>query len=191
MNDSTTRLERQDRILDATLRVIGRDGVDSVSMATIARESGLSRPALYQYFSSQEDIFAELVINELADFSNALDARVAIHDDPREQVRVWVHYSLAHLASAEHRLIRNISVDSLPEEKHGILRALHGQLMLSLMSPLRALGLTDPTSTCHLIYASVAEAAKRIDAGVEFAHEAAALEPFVMAGIDGALNSRR
>ena len=184
-------MARQEHILDATIRLIGRDGIESVSMAAIAVESGLSRPALYQYFASQEDIFAELVINELADLSNELDARVAIHDDPQEQVRVWVHYSLAHLASAEHRLIRNISVESLPEQKRGLLGALHGQLMLSLMSPLRALGLTNPTPTCHLIYATVAEAAKRIDAGSSFASEASALELFVIAGIDGALNSRR
>jgi hypothetical protein len=104
-----------------------------------------------------------------------------------ERVRIWIHYSLAHLASAEHRAIRQISVESLPEESRGMLRAMHGHFMMALTSPVNELGAVDVTATCHLIYASVAEAAKRIDEGSDFTREAAALERFAIAGIAGAL----
>jgi hypothetical protein len=104
-----------------------------------------------------------------------------------ERVRIWIHYSLAHLASAEHRSIRQISISSLPDESRGMLRAMHGHFMMALVSPLTQLGVTDPTATCHLLYASVAAAAERIDAGNDFSREAAALERFAIAGIEGAL----
>jgi len=182
------RDERQDAILDATQELIASQGIESVSMNEIARQTGMSRTAIYQYFSSKEDILAELVINEMADLSNAIDKHIANLEDPMEQIRVWIHYSLAHLASADHRIIREISIDSLPEDKRGLLKALHGQFMLALISPVRELGIKDVSSTCHLIYASVAQAAKRIDEGADFSREASALEKFTIAGIEGALS---
>lgn len=183
-----SRDARLDSILEAAQSLIALSGVDSVSMAGLAQATGLSRPAIYQYFASKEDVLAELVINEIADLSNAIDTHMGRISDPMERVRVWIHYSLAHLASADHRIIREISRDSLPEEKRGMLNAMHGHFMMALVSPVTQLGISDVTSTCHLIYASVAAAAKRIDSGSDFSREASALEKFTIAGLKGALS---
>ena len=187
---AAVRDSRQDAILYAAQQLIANQGVESVSMAQLAKDTGLSRPAVYQYFASREHVLAELVINEMADLSNAIDEKVANFPDPMERVRIWIHYSLAHLASAEHRSIRQISVDTLPEESRGMLRAMHGHFMTALLSPLGQLGVSDPAATCHLLFASVAAAAERIDAGNDFSREAAALERFAIAGIEGALATR-
>lgn len=178
-----TRDERQERILAAAQNLIAEKGVDSVSMAELAAATGLSRPAIYQYFASREHVLAELVINEMADLSNAIDEHIAHFDDPLERVRVWIHYSLAHLASAEHRIIREISIDSLPDESRGMINAMHGHFMTALVSPVAQLGIPDVTATCHLIFASVAAAARRIDDGAEYVREASALEKFTIAGL--------
>ena len=182
------RDERLDLILDSAQGLISSSGVAAVTMAQLAKETGLSRPAIYQYFSSKEDVLAELVINEMADLSNAIDFQMQGIQDPMERIRVWIHYSLAHLASAEHRIIRQISVSSLPQEKRGLLNAMHGHFMTALVSPVAQIGISDVTATCHLIYAAVASAAKRIDEGSAFEREAAALEKFTIAGIKGALS---
>ena len=184
-----TRDDRQDRILEAAQSLIAERGVDAVSMAELAAATGLSRPAIYQYFSSREHVLAELVINEMADLSNAIDEHIAHFDDPLERIRVWIHYSLAHLASAEHRVIREISIDSLPQESRGMINAMHGHFMMALVSPLSQLGLANVTSTCHLIFASVAAAAKRIDEGAEFVREASALEKFTVAGLTASIRN--
>jgi AcrR family transcriptional regulator len=182
------RDQRQDAILLTAQEIIATDGLEAVSMNSIAKATGLSRTAIYQYFASKEDVLAELVINEMADLSNAIDDKVQDIPDPLERIRVWIHYSLAHLASADHRIIRQISIETLPEDKRGLLKALHGQFMLALFSPLRELGVKDVNATSHLIYASVAEAAKRIDGGADFSREASALETFTISGIEGALS---
>lgn len=187
MTPAPVRDERQDSILAAAAELIATEGVDAVSMQELAKRTGLSRPAIYQYFSSREHVLAELVINELADLSNAIDDHIAKLDEPLERVRVWVHYSLAHLASSEHRAIREISIASLPEDSRGMVRAMHGHFMMALINPVTQLGVTDVTATCHLLYAAVAEAAKRIDEGSEYVREAAALEQFAINGIIGAL----
>jgi AcrR family transcriptional regulator len=182
---TTTRIsdERQDAILAAAQSLIADQGVDSVSMAELAKATGLSRPAIYQYFASKDHVLAELVINEMADLSNAIERHIEGLSDPMERIRIWVHYSLAHLASAEHRVIREISIASLPEDSRGMINAMHGHFMVALLSPVREIGVKDVTATAHLIFASVAAAAKRIDEGGEFVREAAALEQFVISGL--------
>lgn len=184
------RDERQELILEVASTLVATHGADSISMGSLAKETGLSRPAIYQYFASKEHVLAELVINEMADLSNAIDEKIKHFPEPMERIRIWMHYSLAHLASAEHRVVRQISIDSLPEESRGMLRAMHGHFMFSLVSPITELGISDVTATANLIYASVAAAAKRIDDGSDFASEAAALERFTVAGIEGTLAAR-
>ncbi|WP_296632259.1 TetR/AcrR family transcriptional regulator [Rhodoluna sp.] len=183
------RDKRQEDILAAAQSLIATSGVDAVSMAGLAKATGLSRPAIYQYFASKEDVLAELVINEMADLSNAIEMHIAKLEDPLERIRIWIHYSLAHLASAEHRIIRQISIDSLPAEKRGMLNAMHGHFMMALLSPIGQLGVQDTTATAHLIYASVAASAKRIDEGSDFSREAAALEQFAIAGITASISA--
>lgn len=177
---------RREAILDAALSFIEEGGAEALSMANLAKRTGLSRPAIYQYFASREHILGELLINDMADLSNEIDRLVGAIDEPLEQVRVWMHYSLAHVSSAEHRLIRDISVEQLPDDMRGELRAMHGYFMMSLVSPLRELGVTEPASLVHIIFAAVNAAAKRIDVGASFIDEAAVLERFVIAGIEAA-----
>lgn len=177
---------RRAAILDAALQLIEMGGAEAVSMADLAQQSGLSRPAIYQYFSSREHILGELLINDMADLSNEIDRLIGGVDEPNEQIRVWIHYSLTHVSSAQHRLVREISVDQLPKDMRGELIAMHGYFMMSLVSPLRELGVPEPTSLVHLIFGAVNAAAKRIDAGASFIAEAAVLETFVVAGIEAA-----
>lgn len=183
MTQSRISDERQEAILDAAQQLIASKGVDAVSMADLAKATGMSRPAIYQYFASKDHVLAELVINEMADLSNAIERHIEDLEDPMERIRIWIHYSLAHLASAEHRVIREISIASLPEDSRGMINAMHGHFMMALLSPIREIGVKDVTATAHLIFASVASAAKRIDEGSEFVREAAALEQFTVAGL--------
>lgn len=177
-----------DAILLATQSIIASEGVDAATLPRIATACNLSRPAIYQYFASREHVLAELVINEIADLSNDLDAHLAQIEEPLEQARVWIHYSLAYLASAEHRVVSQISISILPDDSRGMLNAMHGHFMTSLITPLAKIGVSDPVRTARLIYASIAEAAKRIDGGSAFENEAAILEQFVIGGVVGSAN---
>jgi AcrR family transcriptional regulator len=182
------RDDRQDAILQAAHTLIIEGSLESLSMANLARATKLSRPSIYQYFSSREDILAELLINEMADLSNAIDREIARSDDPTEHIKIWIELSLRYLSSDEHRFISQISMASVPEQKRGMLHAMHGHFLTSLISPLVKLGVADSTATCQFVYGSVAASADRINQGAEFQKELRALERFVMADIKGALN---
>jgi AcrR family transcriptional regulator len=68
--------ERQEAILEAAQSLIAANGVEGVSMAELAKATGLSRPAIYQYFASKDHVLAELVINEMADLRNAIERHI-------------------------------------------------------------------------------------------------------------------
>lgn len=182
---SNTRDSRQAEILDAAFAQISNHGVDSLTMGRLAQLTGLSRPAIYQYFSSREHILAELLINDLADLANEVDSHISAATEPIDQIRVWINCSLLHLVSGDHSIIREISKVSLPADLRGLVRALHGQFMLGLMSPVRALGIESVESACNFVYSAVESAAKRIESGSNLADEVNAVESFVFPGLLG------
>jgi AcrR family transcriptional regulator len=188
---SKIRDSRQAEILDAALNEIRTNGVESLTMSRLAQLTGLSRPAIYQYFSSREHVLAELLIDDLADLVNEIDAYIAQFEDPLERIRVWVKSSLMHLANGDHSIIREISESSLPDESREVVRVLHGQFMMSLVSPVRELRISAIDSACHMVYSAVQSAAKRIEAGCEFESEAKAAENFAIAGLLGIQKSQQ
>lgn len=187
---SNVRDSRQAEILEAAFAQISNSGVDSMTMSRLAQLTGLSRPAIYQYFSSREHVLAELLINDLADLVNEIDFHISATTDPIEQIRVWISQSLSHLISGNHSIIREISEVSLPADLRGLVRALHGQFMLGLMSPVRELGIESVESACHFVYSAVQSATKRIEAGSNFSAEIDLVRSFVIPGLLGMKKSQ-
>ena len=62
---------RPDEIIDAAYVCFTRHGARRTTMLDLAEQAGISRPALYQYFRSKEEVFRALVERLLA---NALAA---------------------------------------------------------------------------------------------------------------------
>lgn len=48
--------ERREQLLDAVLRVIVKDGVHRVSIDSVAKESGVTRPVVYGHFADSDDL---------------------------------------------------------------------------------------------------------------------------------------
>ncbi len=56
-----TSAERQKEIVQAVLRIIGEQGVTSLTTNTIAKEVGVTSGAIFRHFHSLEEIFREVV----------------------------------------------------------------------------------------------------------------------------------
>jgi AcrR family transcriptional regulator len=75
---------RRDRVRAATIeeikqtarRILVAEGPDAVSLRAIAREMGMTAPALYRYFGSHEDLLAHLVADIFTEIAG--DIRTAI-----------------------------------------------------------------------------------------------------------------
>jgi len=80
MSETTPRerYRRQTRaeIKDIALRQLAEGGSEGVALLRIAKEMGLSGPALYRYYGSRDDLLGELIVDSyqaLADVVRAVD----------------------------------------------------------------------------------------------------------------------
>lgn len=84
--------ERRTEILSAAQRVFLERGLDAATMDEIARSAGLSKGALYLYFSSKDELFLTIACELLEE----LNARLASlekspHENGREKFRSLIH----------------------------------------------------------------------------------------------------
>lgn len=64
--------ERRTQLLDAAAAVIGREGLGSLTVASMAVEAGVSRQWVYEHFSDLGDLYRALILDRFA----ALDADI-------------------------------------------------------------------------------------------------------------------
>ncbi|CAM3729903.1 TetR/AcrR family transcriptional regulator [Smaragdicoccus niigatensis] len=56
--------ERREQLLDAALRVTVRDGIHKVSMDTVSKEAGVTRPVIYGVFTDTNDLLSAFLARE-------------------------------------------------------------------------------------------------------------------------------
>lgn len=67
------------RILAATAQVLGRNGMTKLSLSAVAAEAGVSRPTLYRWFASKQDLLAAFIEWERTLYERAvIDATAAL-----------------------------------------------------------------------------------------------------------------
>lgn len=66
--DTSTR----QRILDATAEVLGRNGKTKLSLSEVATQAGVSRPTLYRWFASKEELLSAFSNYERQVFESGL-----------------------------------------------------------------------------------------------------------------------
>src|SRR5271169_4028988 len=68
-----TAPDLSDRILDAAHRLVFRTGARKLSLSDVATLAGVSRPTIYRYFVSKEDLIDALGKRERRRFTTAMD----------------------------------------------------------------------------------------------------------------------
>ena len=63
---------RRAQLLGVARRVFARDGYRGASMEAIAEAAGVTKPVLYQHFSSKHELYASLLESELGQLTDAL-----------------------------------------------------------------------------------------------------------------------
>jgi AcrR family transcriptional regulator len=75
------------RLIDATSRVVMRDGHEGTTTRAILAEAGLSAGALYTYFASKEELFEALAERALQESLVLYGAQSAVGESPAELLR--------------------------------------------------------------------------------------------------------
>src|SRR5215213_5276949 len=68
------RAETLREIKDTARRVLVEQGVDGLALRAVAREMGVTAPALYRYFTSREDLVEHVVADLYDELTDVLEA---------------------------------------------------------------------------------------------------------------------
>lgn len=98
--------ETRRRILEAAVEAASVHGVARLSMSDVARTAGLSRPTLYRYFASRDELFAAALLSETQALVAQVVAELVDVDDPREAIERGILATLR--LTREHSLLDRI-----------------------------------------------------------------------------------
>ena len=117
---------RREEILSAAKSLFSELEYEEISLNAIAREAGFSKPNVYRYFSTREEIFLAIFRDEQDSFVTGLIERVSKirSKDPVTRIaEIWVEQSLKHptvlnlLPVLMTSMEKNSSVEQLTEFK--------------------------------------------------------------------------
>ena len=88
--------QRRTQLLDTAVHVFAERGYHAASMNDVAEAAGVTKPVLYQHFSSKRDLFVELLTAIGDELRETIDKATADAAGPRQQVeqgmRAYFHY---------------------------------------------------------------------------------------------------
>jgi AcrR family transcriptional regulator len=82
------RAEARAEIKNTALAQIARDGVAALTLTGVAKELGVSGPALYKYFKGRDDLLTELIVDGYAEAAATLRAVLATTADQSARRRL-------------------------------------------------------------------------------------------------------
>ncbi len=81
---------KADAIIRAAIHIFARDGLDKGKIADIAKEAGIGKGTVYEYFNSKDEIFhamSDTIMNDMVDASKTL---YAMDLSPRDKLRTFM-----------------------------------------------------------------------------------------------------
>lgn len=80
-----TGIERREQLRVVAREVFAERGFEATSIEEIAHRAGVSKPVIYEHFSSKEGLYAVVVDREVAALVERITAALS-QDDPRQQL---------------------------------------------------------------------------------------------------------
>jgi AcrR family transcriptional regulator len=97
------RAVREQQMLDAAVEIFSVNGYHETSMDAIAAEAQISKPMLYLYYGSKEELFGACLNRELGRFVDEVNSNIDFSASPKELLRTavlaFLNYIDAHRAS--------------------------------------------------------------------------------------------
>lgn len=74
-------------MLDAAVQIFSVNGFHETSMDAIAAEAQISKPMLYLYYGSKEELFGACLDRELRRFVDEVRSKIDFDEPPKELLR--------------------------------------------------------------------------------------------------------
>lgn len=86
-----------ERILDATIVALSQYGARKLSMSDVAAIAGVSRPTLYRYYQTKDDLLGALARHEQRRFVDGLAAAIGAVRSASDRLDAALHYIVGFL----------------------------------------------------------------------------------------------
>lgn len=176
------RESRRAALLDAGSELLEHGGPQAVTMAAVAVRTGLSRPAVYEYFASTEDLLIAVIGERMREWAGHLADAVHAANTPEAKISAYVRTSLTLIASDDAPLAAMIAW-RLPDDVRERVTQLHRALSAPLTQALEAIGVLDVEFALRLIQATTEAAARRMLTDHDREHVINTANAFVIAGL--------
>ncbi|GAB2637474.1 TetR/AcrR family transcriptional regulator [Gordonia jinhuaensis] len=140
------RAVREQQMLDAAVKVFSANGFRDTSMDAIAAEAQISKPMLYLYYGSKDELFAACLNRESTRFIEAMSVGFDPHLKQRDQARTVIYALLAYVDSNREswRVLYRVAMG---QASFAHLVSLSRSQLIEMVAELLRRGTTDPTAT--------------------------------------------
>jgi AcrR family transcriptional regulator len=176
------REARRDSLLAAATTLMQQG--KTFTVAQVAQEVGLSRSAVYEYYSSAADLIADVLIDEMAMWIDEITPAVDSATEPRDRIEAWIREVLAYVAEGRHALLKSAGSVELPEARRAQVQSMHRELVAPLAEALTELGVDDVRRTASFVWGVLDSAITRVESqGCDSHAEGDAVVAFINSGI--------
>ncbi|MGH3279039.1 MAG: TetR/AcrR family transcriptional regulator [Trebonia sp.] len=159
------RAQRLRTLLAAARSLVQEGGPDALTLGALAQRVGMSRPGVYEYFRSRDDLLAAIIEDEMPAWQAELTAVLVGVRDPVARVAAYVAAQLRMLRDGRHAAAVALSAHAFGDDMRTRIRAEHDQLLEPLAAALAETGVPDPRTRAILIEGIVAAAVPLLAAG--------------------------
>ncbi|MGH3378992.1 MAG: TetR/AcrR family transcriptional regulator [Actinoallomurus sp.] len=174
------RARQHGLLLAAAREIMLSDGPQAVTPAAVGARAGLARSSVYKYFSSTGDIYAQLIEEAFARWTERVREACAGETDPAAKIAAYVHASLTLAAAGEHRLLAGaLAGVELPTECTARIQDLHAELDEPLRAAVAEQGDPAPDITTALLRGIIEGGIQLIEAGRPYTEVGPAVDAFI------------
>ena len=91
------RAVREQQMLDAAVQMFSMNGYHETSMDSIASAAQISKPMLYLYYGSKEELFGACLDRELTRFLETVRAGIDFQQSPKDLLRNTIRSFLRYI----------------------------------------------------------------------------------------------
>jgi AcrR family transcriptional regulator len=140
-----------------------------VTPAAVGAAAGLSRPSVYQYFSSSAAILAAIIEDSFPRSNALLSEALEGSSGPLEVLETYVRETLRQAAEGAHRPAAALKAAQLPESCRSRLSELHHEQALPFMLALQQLDVPELVVTAQLLGGVIEAAMAAVESGSNLA----------------------
>jgi len=180
------RDQRRADLVAAGQGLLVTEGPDAVTMTAVAARAGLSRTAVYEYFTSADELVAIVLSDQMLLWQEALRQRLhaaSSETGDLDTVRIYVEVAMGLVADGHHSLLVLLTMDTLTEDVRHRLSAAHAAVAAPVGEALAQIGIRDVHQATNYVHAAIEAAAHRITPGQDARAEIAAVAAFTVAGV--------